>query len=108
MDERGRQSILISAGLRPRGRGESCRAVLRDVSTFGAKVRSETILTPKTSVEIALPNIGTVEAKVMWVKSSLMGIKFEVRVDPKALRQAVSGEYKRAETSSEMPEKRIL
>lgn len=73
MDERGRQSVLISARLRTEGRGEFHAVLLRDVSAYGAKVKSELTLSPEARIQIDLPNIGIVEAKVIWAEGGLLG-----------------------------------
>lgn len=108
MEKRGRQSILISARLRLQDQDEFRAVLLKDVSANGAKVKSEAGLSLDSGVHIDLPNIGVVAATVIWVQSGIAGLRFELPIEPEALRTPVSGHYKRPPSSPEKSVKRIL
>jgi hypothetical protein len=108
MEKRGRQSMLISARLRLQDQDEVRAVLLKDVSANGAKVKGEAGLSLDSGVHLDLPNIGVVAARVIWVQSGLAGLRFELPIEPKALRTTVSGHYKRAPSSSQGSVKRIL
>ena len=107
MQKRGRQSMLISARLRLQDHDDFEAVLLKDVSAYGAKVKGEAGLSIGSGVHIELPNIGVVAAKVIWVQSGLAGLRFELPIEPEAVRTAVSGEYKPAPSSPGGSFKRI-
>ena len=107
MEKRGRQSILIGARIRPLDQAEFRAVLLKDVSIRGAKIKGAN-LPLGSGVHIDLPHIGVVAATVIWVRHGLAGLRFEVPIEPEALRTAVSGEYKRAPSASNHSVKRLL
>jgi hypothetical protein len=108
MEKRGRQSMLISARLRLQDQDEFKAVLLKDVSAYGAKVKGDAGLSLDSGVHIHLPNIGVVAARVIWVQSGLAGLRFELPIEPEALRTAVSGEYKRPYSPQAKSVKRLL
>ena len=108
MEKRGRQSMLISARLRLQDQDEFKAVLLKDVSAHGGKVKGEAGLSLDSGVHVELPNIGVVAARVIWVQSGLAGLRFELPIEPEALRTAVSGEYKPAPSPPGGSLKRIL
>src|SRR5690606_26072782 len=108
MEERGRQSMLISARLRLHDEDAFHAVLLKDVSVKGAKVKGWDGLPLGAGVQIDLPKIGVVAATVIWTRSGFAGLRFEVPIEPEELRTTISGEYKRGPARPDGTVKRLL
>jgi hypothetical protein len=108
MEERVRRSMLISARLRREDEDEFRAVLLKDVSANGAKVKGGSGLPLGSGVHIDLPKIGVVAATVIWERSGLTGLRFEVPIEPKELRTTISGEYKRPSAPPDGTVKRLF
>lgn len=92
--DRSRQNVLVMAGLQLEGE-PACRVSLRNISPGGARLISPVVPAPGSEVVLDLPNVGSVEAVVVWARPSqgCFGVQFAAPVDPAAIRQRITGSY---------------
>lgn len=64
----------------PRGAGRSpCRII--DISSGGARLMIYQDLSPETSIQIALPGKGLVDAHIVWANGREAGCRFDSPLD---------------------------
>lgn len=93
-EDRGRQNVLVMADLHLHG-GTVCRASLRNISAGGARLTAPVVPDAGTAVLLDLPNLGLVEAEVVWARphQNCFGVHFAADIDPAAVRQKITGSY---------------
>ena len=69
-------TAIRSAGV---ARRSPCRII--DISSGGARLRLYEILAPGTSIQIALPGRGLVDASIVWADGREAGCRFEPPID---------------------------
>lgn len=96
---RRRSSPRVSASARAilRTDGRRYSAELCDISTSGAKVRTERVVTLGKSVILALPDMPTIKAYIRWVAEREAGLVFE---SPVPIQLIATWLYERVNVSS--------
>jgi len=77
-----RSSPRVNASARTvlRTAGHSYSAELCDISTAGARVRTQRVVTPGPSVLLTLPGLPPLKAYVRWVADHEIGLSFEAPI----------------------------
>lgn len=89
----GRDSLFLMADVRVVGTDGEHRVRVRNLSAGGMMAEGQMRVTPGTTIEINLRNIGWIAGAVAWVQDNRFGIAFAEQIDPKLARAPqVSGE----------------
>ena len=92
MSERQRQSIMLMVEIRLGA--ERSRVRVKDISAGGLKVAvSVPSPRPGSKIQVELPNIGWKTGIVAWAANGQFGIRFDVPIDPAAVRQQITGNF---------------
>lgn len=78
-----RQLLLESAGFT--ASGQTARVLIHNVSTTGLLIESTVALAEAERIEIALPQIGSATAHVVWTSENFYGCRFDAPVPMSAL-----------------------
>lgn len=65
--------------------GQTARVLIHNVSATGLLIESTVALTEAERIEIALPEVGTASAHVVWIDADFYGCRFDTPVPPTAL-----------------------
>lgn len=76
-----RTSRLLTAQLMSPRIG-SAKIVVRNISTGGLGGKCDQVLRQSEEVAVLLPNVGAVDATIVWVKDKAFGLQFHVGIDP--------------------------
>lgn len=80
VDRAPRRNVMLSALVETFQGTSSCHRI-RDVSTGGARIDNAGGLRPGATVLVTVGTLNAVAATVVWVRSSLAGLRFATQVD---------------------------
>lgn len=88
----GRDSLYMLAQIRVAGGMGSETIRVRNLSASGLMAEASVQYAVGTQIIIELKNVPSVPGRVVWATDGRMGISFDGEIDPKAVRQKVSGD----------------
>lgn len=65
--------------------GETARVLIHNISATGLLIETPAVLAQDERIELALPEVGTVSALVVWMSESFYGCRFETPLPASAL-----------------------
>ena len=86
-----RDSLFLLASLRREGDEQAHRIKVRNLSARGMMAEGQVRAKGGMLVSVDLRNIGWVKGSVAWVQDNRFGIAFAEEIDPKLVRQPVTG-----------------
>ena len=86
-----RDSLFLLSTLRLDGEERLNRIKVRNLSAGGMMAEGEVRVRRGTLVHVDLRNIGWVMGSVAWVQDNRFGVAFADEIDPKLVRQPVTG-----------------
>lgn len=84
-----RDSLLLAAQFRAKGRRNSVQVRVRNLSAGGLMAEYEGPIGVGDAVEIEVRNIGWLSGTVAWATNGRIGVAFDVAVDPMRARKPV-------------------
>lgn len=84
-----RQDVEVSATLRASG-NHGIDIVIRNISTLGFMAEATGELEAESRIRVRLPSLGTVLARVVWVKDGKVGCEFTNEIDLPRLRAVLA------------------
>jgi len=84
-----REDVEVSATLRASGH-HSLDVIIRNISTLGFMAEGNLDCDPDNNVRVRLPSLGTVIARVVWVKDGQFGAEFTNEIDLQRLRAVLA------------------
>ncbi|PKP98630.1 MAG: pilus assembly protein PilZ [Alphaproteobacteria bacterium HGW-Alphaproteobacteria-13] len=82
-----RDSLFMQARLTLSGETEPVTVRVRNLSAGGMLAETPQRAAEGASVDVELPNVGSVRGRVVWVGEGKFGIAFERPVNPQAVRR---------------------
>lgn len=84
-----RDSLLLTADVRPEGSDVFARIKVRNLSAGGMMADGDVAVDHGAKISVELRNIGRVNGVVAWVEDRRFGIAFSEEIDPKLVREPV-------------------
>ena len=103
--DRQRRKLLLKATIRIDQTDHCVR--IRDVSAGGIKIEYANRMPDSKRVDVHLPNVGWVTARVVWCAGSKAGLAFSAPVDCLRVRQTITGSYGLPNSPVPLPKKSV-
>lgn len=84
-----RENVEVSATMRASG-NRGLDMVIRNISTLGFMAEADGDFEPESRIRVRLPSLGTVLARVVWVKDGRLGCEFINEIDLPRLRAVLA------------------
>lgn len=80
-----RSNVLVSTTMRASG-NHGLDIVIRNISTLGFMAEAKGVFEPESRVRVRLPVVGTLSARIVWVKDTEIGAEFAEEISLSQLR----------------------
>lgn len=88
---RGTPRVTVEASAILRTGGRVCRAAVCDISSFGARVRTRSVLATGAQAVVAFPDLPSINAYVRWTDDTESGLAFDAPIPMQVISHWIEG-----------------